>query len=283
MHKSVLLLLVFYSTAFMAAGQHEAHYLLMSWNIRLDTPHDGPNAWSERKAAFCSHLRAEGSDIFGFQEVLHHQLVDLQHCLDGYVYVGVGRADGKTRGEYSPIFFKKDRFRLISSGTNWLSETPDLPGSVGWDAALERIVSWAEIIDTKSGDTLLIMNTHFDHVGQKAREQSANLIVELSKKLTSGKPLIVMGDLNATPENVVYQRFIDSGLADTRRATHSPEASTATYTGFDTDPGNDALIDFILHSAHFEALEYRVQQVNSGGRFLSDHLPVVAKLHSKHR
>lgn len=283
MQKLVLTLLLFCSVAILAAGQQAAPYHLMSWNIRLDTPHDGPNAWPERKGGFCSYLRSEGVDMMGFQEVLHHQLLDLQHCLDGYFYVGVGRADGKTKGEYSPIFFKRDRFRLINSGTSWLSETPDLPGSVGWDAALERIVSWAKVIDNRSGDTLLVMNTHFDHVGQKAREQSAALIVELSKRLAAGKPLIVMGDLNATPENTVYQRFIDSGLNDARQATDGNEALMPTYTGFDEDPGNDALIDFILHSAHFESSAYRVQQVNSGGRFLSDHLPVKTKLYLKYR
>ncbi|HMM11846.1 MAG TPA: endonuclease/exonuclease/phosphatase family protein [Bacteroidales bacterium] len=250
----------------------------MSWNIRLDTPHDGANAWQNRRPDFCAHLRDERADIMGFQEVLHNQLLDLQSCLEGYTYIGVGRSDGKTGGEHSPIFFREDRFGLIKSGTNWLSETPDVPGSVGWDAALERIVSWAMLNDFASGDTILVMNTHFDHVGQRAREQSADFIVKLSAGLAKGKPVVMMGDLNATPDNHAYGRFVDAGMIDARNAASSYWADKPTYTGFDENPDNDALIDYILHSPHFRVIEYQVQQVNRNGQYLSDHLPVMARM-----
>lgn len=259
-------------------GQESVTNTIMTWNIRLDTPNDGDNAWKHRKSGFCAQLSEENADIIGFQEVLHNQLIDLQDCLSGYSYVGVGRADGKQGGEYSPVFFKRDRFTLIGSGTTWLSNTPDIPGSVGWDAALERIVSWAKLADKKTGDTMVVMNTHFDHVGQKARENSAILMLDLAEKLAPGYPLIIMGDLNADPDNPAYKRFISAGLIDARIVATGFEGQRATYTGFDNDPMNDALIDFILHSPHFETIDYVVRPLNNGGQFLSDHLPVVARL-----
>jgi endonuclease/exonuclease/phosphatase family metal-dependent hydrolase len=278
MRKFLIINILIFISIYHSPAQNLNTFSVMSWNIRLDTPHDGINAWSYRKADFCTHLNKEGPDLIGFQEVLHNQLIDIQHCLDGFAFVGVGRADGLTAGEYSPVFFRLNRFELLDSGTSWLSETPERPGSVGWDAALERIVSWAKLIDRQSGDTILVFNTHFDHVGQKAREHSAALIIELSQKLAALNPVIIMGDFNATPENPVYHHFIASGFGDTRTMASKTDALMATYSGFDFDPKNDALIDFILCSKHVEVLEYQVQAVNSGSKFLSDHLPVVAKL-----
>lgn len=259
-------------------GQAGAEIRLMSWNIRLDTPSDGKNAWTYRKVAFCEHLKGEFLDIIGFQEVLHNQLEYVCACLDDFDFVGVGRNDGETKGEYSPVFFRKGRFTLLDGGTFWLSNTPDLPGSVGWDAALERIVTWAKLFDRFNNDTVLVMNTHFDHVGQMAREQSAALISGFSFKPGQPMPVILMGDLNATPENLAYRRLIASGFIDARVAATETEASMSTYTGFDQNPDNDALIDYILHSAYFKATDYQVQQVNENGKYLSDHLPVRAIL-----
>jgi endonuclease/exonuclease/phosphatase family metal-dependent hydrolase len=278
MRKEYVFCLLWLMLPVLIFGQESATNTIMTWNIRLDTPYDGDNAWMYRKASFCEHLSEENADIIGFQEVLNSQLIDLQDCLSGYSYVGVGRADGKQGGEYSPVFFRLDRFTLIESGTTWLSNTPNIPGSVGWDAALERIVSWAKLADKKTGDTMVVMNTHFDHVGQKARENSALLMLELAKKLAPGSPLIIMGDLNADPDNPAYKRFISAGLIDARIVATGFEGQRATYTGFDDDPVNDALIDFILHSPHFETIDYVVRPVNNRGQYLSDHLPVVAKL-----
>lgn len=278
MRKEYVFSLLWLMLPVMIFGQEWATNTIMTWNIRLDTPNDGDNAWKYRKSGFCAHLSEESADIVGFQEVLHNQLIDLQDCLSDYSHVGVGRADGKQGGEYSPVFFKRDRFTLIESGTTWLSNTPNIPGSVGWDAALERIVSWAKLADMKTGDTVVVMNTHFDHVGQKARENSAILMLELTEKLAPGSPLIIMGDLNADPDNPAYKRFISAGLIDARIVAAGFEGQRPTYTGFDNDPMNDALIDFILHTPHFETIDYVVRPVNNGNQYLSDHLPVVAKL-----
>lgn len=278
MRKEYVFSLLWLMLPVLVFGQESATNTIMTWNIRLDTPNDGDNAWKHRKSGFCAQLSEENADIIGFQEVLHNQLIDLQDCLSGYSYVGVGRADGKQGGEYSPVFYKSDRFVLIESGTTWLSNTPNVPGSVGWDAALERIVSWAKLGDKNTGDTMVVMNTHFDHVGQKARENSAILMLELAERLAPGSPLIILGDLNADPENPAYKRFISAGLIDARIVATGFEGQRATYTGFDDDPMNDALIDFILHSPHFETIDYVVRPVNNGNQYLSDHLPVVARL-----
>lgn len=264
-------------------AQPLASIRVITWNIRLDTPNDGNNAWAYRKADFCAFLRLHQADVIGFQEVLHNQLLDLQSCLPEYQFVGVGRADGQTGGEYSPVFFNNSRFLMLEGNTQWLSETPEVPGSVGWDAALERIVSWAILTDMTTGDTLVFMNTHFDHMGQKARENSARFIVALAQRLSQGKPLIAMGDLNVTPEHPAYEHFISAGFTDARAQASDALAQKATYTGFDENPQNDALIDFILYLPHFEVLEYKVLDAKANGRYLSDHLPVKAILVRKQR
>ncbi|MBK9292436.1 MAG: endonuclease/exonuclease/phosphatase family protein [Bacteroidetes bacterium] len=278
MRNVLIISFVFLVLAISLQAQKPQEFVALSWNIRLDTPYDGANAWAYRKEGFCNHLKAVDADVYGFQEVLHNQLLDLKACLNGYNFVGVGRTDGKTAGEYSPLFYRAERFDCIESGTKWLSPAPDQPGSVGWDAALERIVTYARLVDRLSGDTLMVMNTHFDHVGQKAREQSALLLMSFWQQLAGKGPAVIMGDINSDIQNPAYQVFMGAGLEDARQVAGQQEAMQATYTGFDDDPANDALIDFIFHSAHYCALAYQVQPVNHGGSYLSDHLPVVARM-----
>src|SRR5437764_4836016 len=146
---------------------------VMSFNVRYGTAPDGPDHWDKRKPLFFATIRAYGPDLLGMQEVIAAQADELQQELSGYGFIGTGRDDGKRRGEYSPLMFRKDRFELIESGQYWLSETPEQVASKGWDAALPRIVTWAKLKDRASGRPLLWINTHWDHVGNKARVESA--------------------------------------------------------------------------------------------------------------
>ena len=122
---------------------------VVSYNIRYDNSQDGENQWDIRKETLASYLLKSSPDIIGMQEVLNNQLADLSNSLKEYKYVGVGREDGKTKGEYSPIFYRKSKLKVLMSSTFWLSETPQKI-SVGWDAALERICTYALFIDRKS-------------------------------------------------------------------------------------------------------------------------------------
>ena len=155
--------------------QPEAKVDVMSFNIRLDHVADSLNNWKYRKDAAAQMIIYYAPDVVGMQEVLKNQLDDLKNRLPQYTVLGVGRADGKEKGEYCSLFYKTDRFDLVKSGNFGLSETPDSIGIKGWDAACERIVTWAVLKDKVSGKELAAFNTHFDHIGKVARRESAVL------------------------------------------------------------------------------------------------------------
>ncbi len=169
-------------------AQQPGQIKVMSWNIRLDTPADGQNQWKYRKSGVCDLIMNESPDLLGVQEALHNQMKDMRNGLKGYKSIGVARDDGKKAGEYNAVFYKKSRLRSLRSGTFWLSETPDQPGSRGWDAACNRVVTWSVFRDKETGREFLMMNTHFDHVGDTARIESAALIIRKSLGKVYGEP-----------------------------------------------------------------------------------------------
>ena len=171
----ILLTFLFLSTSSFFKKNNDLK--ILSYNIRYDNPDDGINKWEKRKGTIINYIKTNAPEIIGMQEVLNNQLIDLQSSLNEYKTVGVGREDGKTKGEYSPILFKTSKLKLIKSNTFWLSETPDKV-SKGWDAALERICTYAlfEQINTKK--QFLIFNTHFDHIGINARDRISEINFE---------------------------------------------------------------------------------------------------------
>ena len=258
---------------------------IMTFNLRYDTPNDGANAWPNRKDWVAALVRFHGADVVGVQEALAHMLTDLDTRLPGFARVGVGRADGRTRGEFSAILYRTDRLALLDSGTFWLSPTPSVPGSKGWDAALERVATWARFRDRRTGCSHLQLNTHFDHMGEQARQESARLIRRRLAELADGLPIVMTGDLNAVPTSVAYRiltRDTIAGaaapLADafgTSRAGHYGPAST--WTAFRAiEPGRR--IDYVLVSAPVMVLTHGSLTDSWDGRFPSDHLPVLATL-----
>ncbi len=181
---------------------------VMSFNLRYNNTGDGPNAWPHRKAWVAQLIRFHDADVIGVQEALDGMLADLDTLLPEFARVGVGRADGKTKGEYSAILYKRDRLEVLENKTFWLSPTPEVPGSKGWDAALERIATWGRFRDRATGCAYVHLNTHFDHIGEQARQESARLIRErLASIDAAGLPLIMTGDLNSRPTSVGYRIF----------------------------------------------------------------------------
>ena len=176
------------------------------YNIRNANAKDSAagNGWDRRCPVVCDILRVESFDIFGSQEVLHSQMEDLQRALPEYGFVGVGRNDGKTEGEYAPIFYKKDRIKCLQSGTFWLSETPYVVASVGWDAKYTRICTWGQFKDLKSGKRFWMFNLHMDHRGVEARKQSCYLVLSKVKEMCGKQPYILTGDFNVDQKNEIY-------------------------------------------------------------------------------
>ena len=177
---------------------------VISYNIRYENLDDGENQWDLRKKTLINYLKNKSPSIVAMQEVLNSQLLDLNFSLSEYSFVGIGREDGKKKGEFCPIFFNKYRFELIESETFWLSETPEKI-SVGWDAALERICTYAKFKDLENNREFWVFNTHFDHIGVKARNESVELILKKIKEVNKGKiPILLTGDFNLTPEKKTY-------------------------------------------------------------------------------
>ncbi len=256
----------------------------MTFNIRMNSAADGPNAWPLRKDIAAGTIAFHRPHIAGLQEVLRDQLADLQTLLPEYAWVGVGRDDGKEAGEYNPIFYLKARFRLLASSTFWLSETPDRPGVKGWDAACARVVTWARLRDDWTGETVVALNTHLDHVGETARRESAALILSALPRISQGAPCILTGDFNCTREEPAYRTLVsgDSSrpiLKDARDASAAkPYGPAYSFNGFNADARPGLPIDHIFVGSSFAVLRAGILPGSWGGRFVSDHNPVLAEV-----
>jgi len=259
-------------------AQEKLSMKLISWNIRLETESDGPHAWRFRREAVVDFLKQEQPAIIGFQEALHAQVEYLQTQLGGYSFVGVGRADSHEAGEYVPVFYDTARFHMMNAGHFWLSETPEIAGSKGWDALCERMVSWVRLQEKRSSRQLLVVNTHLDHIGVEARKMSVDMLLAFLAGHTE-EELILMGDFNFSPDDPNYPR-LTAALTDARQIEPTwEERERPTYTGFDQDEENDALVDFIFLSKGILPVSYRVPILNTGKLIPSDHRPVVAGLY----
>jgi endonuclease/exonuclease/phosphatase family metal-dependent hydrolase len=268
-----------------AARSAETPLRVMTFNIRYDTPNDGPNAWPHRRDWVASLIRFHEADALGVQEALVHMLRELDARLPGFARIGVGRADGREGGEFSAIYYRTDRLELLDDGTFWLSPTPEVPGSKGWDTAIERVATWARFRDRATGCELLHLNTHFDHIGEQARQESARLIRRRLATLANGRRVIVTGDLNADPASVPYRILtrdtiaaaippLRDAFAVSRTGHYGP---TSTWTAFRAiEPGRR--IDYVLASEGVAVLTHGILPDSWDGRFPSDHLPVLASV-----
>lgn len=257
---------------------------VMSWNIRYNNPGDGVNAWPHRKDWVAEIISGNNIDIAGFQEVLVGQFEDLKQRLPDMEAYGVGRDDGKVSGEFSPIFFRRDRFELLEKSTFWLSPTPDQIGTKGWDAALPRVASWLKLKDRQSGSVFYVVNTHFDHKGSQARTESSGLIVRRLREQFTEHPVVLTGDFNTTPGTPPYEMLIaaespeSAVFFDTYTHTRTkPEGPNSTWNGFQAIIP-DARIDFIFTSGSTTVHQLRILGDQREGRFPSDHLPVISQL-----
>ncbi len=246
----------------MAVSTLSAQMLVGSYNIRLNVSSDSVvgNGWHQRCRVICDQVNFMSPDIFGTQEVLHGQLMDMLKGLDGYDYLGVGRDDGKTGGEYAAIFYKPDRLRLLDQGNFWLSETPDRPG-LGWDAACVRVCSWGKFAaQTATNDeAFYFFNLHMDHVGVIARREGAKLIVNRIREIAQGAPVIVTGDFNVDQNDEIYTIFTTSGLLkDSYASARLRFAENGTFNSFDTDLYTESRIDHIFVSPETRVESYGV-------------------------
>ncbi len=277
-----ILAIVFSTVGYGVAYSQQTTIRVLTYNIRLATPDDAPNTWDNRKQNVFSMIRGTSPDVFGLQEVLHGQLVDIENAFPDFKRVGVGRDDGKEAGEYSPVFYNSSKFTLLNSGTFWLSQTPGVAGSRGWDAACNRVVSWVNLKELKSGKVVFVFCTHFDHMGEMARRNSAKLLLHAVDSLATGNPAIVTGDFNATPVSEPYKLITDKlnpiHLTDSRLICLNSEGPEYTYTGFKVGGIPGERIDYIFLKGMERVETFRVNDSNNGEFYPSDHLPVSAEV-----
>ena len=270
------------------AADRQAPVKVMSFNIRYGAANDGENSWKYRDYLVLETIQNARPDLIGYQEVLKFQAEFLQKNLKGYGFHGVGRDDGQEKGEYVPLMWRQERFELLDSGHFWLSETPEIPGSVSWDSSLTRMLSWVLLKETSpSGREFIFANTHFDHRGTQARLESAKLIRKRANTIMDQYPVILTGDFNTTEEGDPYAALCKktqpqgTPLIDAYRVIHpapmDDEASFSRWVGHRAGKR----IDWILHSNDFVTLHANINYTQEGGRYPSDHYPVEATLRLK--
>lgn len=280
MNRMLILMLLLTCLSPLNTHAQQAEIKVVSYNIRFDTDSDGVNAWQLRKGNFCKFLNELEPDVFGLQEVLQEQKLYIDTYFADYKSIGVGRDDGKTLGEYSPIFYNQLKFALLSSGTFWLSQTPHIPGSKGWDAACNRVVSYAGLRDLKTGKQFFVFNTHFDHMGEVARRNSSLLLLAAVDSIGSGFPCIITGDFNSTQSSEPYRIITDSKnpdhLIDSRLISIKNKGVDYSYTGFKVNGIEPELIDYIFVKKISKVTSFCIDNHNDGTYYPSDHLPVKA-------
>lgn len=260
-----------------AQNQKEASFNIITYNIRLNTPADGENAWPMRKDKVAGLLKFHQADIFNVQEALPEQMDDLVNAFPDFDHVGVGRDDGIRKGEHMAIFFNKKRFEKEGDGMFWLSQTPDKPG-LGWDAACNRTVTWVRLKDKLNRKSFYVFDTHFDHKGDIAREESAKLILQSMKEINKDElPLILTGDFNLTKNTNPIQSILkelNDALDKSQTPPYGPEGTSG---GFMVKAMTNK-IDFIFVNSKIDVLRYGVLSDSFGLFYPSDHLPVLAEV-----
>ena len=280
MKKIILLLSILLTQITASAFEVDA----LTFNIRFDNANDGGNAWPKRKAMVGEWVKSESPDVIGLQEALRHQIDDIKKVATAYSEYGVGRDDGKSKGEHCTVLYLKDRFKLDKKdcGTFWFSDTPEKIASKSWGNEIPRICTWVRLIEKKTNKGFYVYNVHYDHRSQPSRLGASKLIIEkISKRKQSNEPIILMGDFNAAENNPAIKIFKEEPLKllDTFRVVKPDEEMVKTFHGFrgGSYPGGKIDHVFILPSTA-KISSASIVRFNKNKRYLSDHYPVRAKL-----
>lgn len=280
-----ILTFIILATTMPAAVQAQQESLgVMTYNIRYDNPDDAPNTWDNRKKKVTNLIQFYEPVFLGTQEALFHQLKDIDNTLPDYRWIGQGRDDGKKEGEFSALFYDRRKVELVANtdSTIWLSKTPNKP-SKNWDAALPRILTWGEFEIKSSGNHIFVFNTHFDHVGETARAESAKIILDTIEKVAGDNPVVLTGDFNILDDSKPYQLLTSSFLTDAIHASELPHTGAEfTYSGFEVSvPSDGRRIDYIFTNNRVEVLKHATITTFRDGYFPSDHLPVLTEINLK--
>ena len=289
MNKKSLLILcitIIYSISGFAQSQRDT-LVFATYNLRIETDADtGVRNWENRKSQIANLIHKYRFDVFVAQEIANNkQLKDLKKLLPEYKNISYGRDNQKgTEGERLAIFYKKDKFSLRDRSFFFLSETPDKV-SKGWDAMYNRICMYAKLSKKGSAKDFYVFNTHFDHIGELARWESAKLISAKITDLTSDNvPVFLMGDFNSPPSDTLFYTVLSSQFYDSQKAVNNTAETGLSPGTFNDWMGNETYfdetqrIDFIfvknVNVILYEVLHDKfIDEI-----YPSDHFPVKVKI-----
>jgi endonuclease/exonuclease/phosphatase family metal-dependent hydrolase len=264
----------------------------MSFNIRDGTFNDHENRWENRRAILYGVLRKYDCDIIGLQEAYRFQIDQICEALPQYGWIGVGRDDGKDKGEHSAILYRKDKLDVAEQGTFWFSDTPQKPGSITWGNVVTRVCTWGRFLDKRSGKAFYVFNLHLDHIWQPSREKSAVLLERRIAERQHADPVIVTGDFNSGEKNEVIAylegrlplkdakavaAMAPFPLIDTFRLIHPEAKQVGTFHEF-KGGRNGEKIDYIFTSPSLKVLDASILYDAEEGRYPSDHFPIMARI-----
>jgi endonuclease/exonuclease/phosphatase family metal-dependent hydrolase len=249
---------------------------VMTYNIRYPEKRDGENYWDNRRDVAIDMLRRAAPDLIGTQELFFRQGEDIVNALPEYVWLGTARY-GIHTNEYMGIFFRKERFELQQMGQFWLSETPDVPGSMNWDVSLPRLATWAKLMDKRTSKAFFLLDTHFAHRQQdaQAREESAKVLAAFIAKLPTDVPVVLTGDFNTGPDSGAHKELTKT-LRDAWDAAASRKGPPGTFHGFRGGDGGERRIDWVLYRGPWKVTEAETITMKDGNLYPSDHYPVMA-------
>lgn len=245
---------------------------IMSFNVLCEG--SGEHSMQNRKELVAQTIAEIYPDSLGVQEATPAWMLWLESRLPEYDYVGVGRDDGRFKGEFSAVFYQKEKYKVLDSGTFWISETPDVP-SRGWDSACNRVCTWAVLENKNTGEQYAHINTHLDHVSVTAREKGIEMILAKARSFTV--PVVCTGDFNLFEDSPLYEQLTAGVLKDTKFL--APQTMNApTFSSFKDNPSPRNIIDYVLVNGGMKPLVYRVVNEGIGGVTVSDHYPVYADM-----
>jgi len=254
----------------------------MTFNIRYGTANDGDNSWNHRKDMVFKVVRDSDCDFIGLQEAMVFQIEEILDNCPSYRYFGVTREVDPTEGEASPILYNASEWEMTEGQTLWLSETPEMPGSRSWNSSLPRVFTWGRFHHKENNSEILIINTHYDHISEEARLNSSRVIIDHIFSTTKGTGAILLGDFNAAEDQQPVTYLTTNPvqpLIDVYRSIHKvPDEKDMTFYGWqEHKTGTGKRLDYIFCTGGLVPLSSGVVDFNIGGRYPSDHMPVIAE------